>query len=114
MRNINLSISIDTATRWYLQGGEFAEIAKKAYTVREMTGSLDTLDAIARQLNGDWQPDFSNPSQRKYCVIRFSGMLQVVQQTHKYERFAFKRESIARDFIANYTDELRREFKLLP
>ena len=165
MESRNVKVSLETAKRWYEQGGEFKEMALSAFTESELNpirnewedriiaygtrfvsgwylgcnsvfaetneenidrstfktekqaksalayAQLTQLMALP-EYNGDWVPDWSNISERKYVLCRLRKKIEVDSTIPLHYHISFKSEEIRDKFLENNLDLLKEYFEL--
>ena len=64
------------------------------------------------EYNDNWEPDWSDLDQRKWCVERIGCELIIQSYTESYFNIAFKSKEVRDKFIENNYDLLKEYFEL--
>ena len=85
----NVKVTLETAKRWYEQGGEFKEMALSAYTEAELN-----------PIRNEWGSRFLNGYIEGYCINLLSNIEDVKGSASSFDKNLFKTEKQAKSALA--------------
>jgi len=74
--------------------------------------ALAQLLQVRAAMVGDWEPDWDDMNQDKFCIVRLGNMLYIEQYNASYRELSFPEEQMARGFLENNEELVNRYFKL--
>ena len=89
METRNVKVSLETAKRWYVQGGEFKEMALSAYTESELS-----------PIRNEWESKLLNGYIEGYCINLPSNIGNVKGPASYLDKNVFKTEKQAKSALA--------------
>jgi hypothetical protein len=98
-----------------LEGYSAEQYNRNIFPTREDAESslaLAQLLQIRRAMIGDWEPDWDDMNQDKFCIVRLGNMLYIEQYNASYRELSFPEEQMARGFLENNEELVNRYFKL--
>ena len=75
-------------------------------------GVYPQLTKFMADVNGDWEADWTDDNQSKWCIERFGNEL-IIEYYHKEHCFlAFPKGEIAREFLTNHKELIEQFYQL--
>lgn len=89
METRNVKVSIETAKRWYVQGGEFKEMALSAFTEAELN-----------PIRNEWESKIYRKDIDGFYISSLSYVVQLKNNCSKSDKATFKTENQAKSALA--------------
>ena len=89
METRNVKVSLETAKRWYQQGGEFKEMALSAYSEAEL-----------KPVKNEWEIKFSGNCIEGYYISSLSTVNSIRSECSDEDKAIFKTEKQAKSALA--------------
>ncbi len=89
METRNVKVSLETAKRWYQQGGEFKEMALSAYSETEL-----------KPVKNEWESKFSGNCIEGYYISSLSTVNSIRSECSDEDKAIFKTEKQAKATLA--------------
>ena len=89
METRNVKVSLETAKRWYVQGGEFKEMALSAFTEAELN-----------PIRNEWESKILGKDIDGFYISSLSYVIQLKNNCSKRDKATFKTEKQAKSALA--------------